>query len=301
MQILTAAALCSSPSPAYEFSLCSATPDEVTISSLFRPSLVQDIAAADDADILLAPNRASVEVAPSPVVIAALQRAHQRGARLFGCWSGAFTLAEAGLLDGRRATTHWQWANTFRNRYPKVRYEPDVLFVDDGDVLTGAGGTSVIDLSLHLVRRDFGVDVANAVGDELLVGNPRQPSHPQRLTNSLPQIEADSLAPLMDWARARLEAKISVSEMAALAAVSEATLYRRFRIQTGGTPLAWLTNERVGLARLLLERGEPSLDRVAQRAGLGTATNLRELLRRATGLSPSQYRQRFATRSLAER
>ncbi len=236
-----------------------------------------------------------MEAAPSPVVIAALQRAHARGARLFACWSGAFTLAQAGLLDGRRATTHWQWADTFRERYPKVRYEADVLFVDDGDVMTGAGGTSVIDLSLHLIRSDFGVEVANAVGDELLIGTPRQPSHPQRMTEAVPRIDADSLAPLMDWARARLDAKISVSEMAALAVVSEATLYRRFRTQTGGTPLAWLTNERVGLARLLLERGEPSLDSVAERAGLGTAANLRELMRRATGLNPSQYRQRFAT------
>ena len=159
LQILSAKAL-NAPGPAYDFQLCAANPAEVLASGLFRPR-VHDISLADHAQTLLVPNRTDIHANSSPAMLAALCRAGARGARLIACWTGAFTLAEADVLDGRRATTHWRWADVFRSRYPKVGYESDVLFVDDGDVLTGAGGASAIDLGLHVIRNDLGVIAAD--------------------------------------------------------------------------------------------------------------------------------------------
>ncbi|MGG8405377.1 helix-turn-helix domain-containing protein, partial [Streptomyces sp. 12297] len=224
----------------------------------------------------------------------AVRRAHARGARLLGFCSGAFTLAEAGVLDGRRATAHWQWAESFRTRFPAVRLESDVLFVDDGDILTAAGSAAALDLGLHVVRRDFGAEVANAVSRRLVFAAHRDGGQRQFVERPLPDLPDESLAPLLAWVQERLDAPLSVADLAARAAVSPATLHRRFRAQLGTTPLAWLTGERVSLACRLIERGESRLEVVARRSGLGTTANLRALMRRETGLSPRQYRSRFA-------
>ncbi|MGW1769646.1 GlxA family transcriptional regulator [Streptomyces sp. NPDC002073] len=278
----------------YDFRLCSPEPRTLMRDGFFTLTGVADLAAAEAADTLIVPNRPDTEVPRRPAVLDAVRRAHARGARLLGFCSGAFTLAEAGVLDGRRATAHWQWAESFRTRFPAVRLESDVLFVDDGDILTAAGSAAALDLGLHVVRRDFGAEVANAVSRRLVFAAHRDGGQRQFVERPLPDLPDESLAPLLAWVQERLDAPLSVSDLAARAAVSPATLHRRFRAQLGTTPLAWLTGERVSLACRLIERGESRLEVVARRSGLGTTANLRALMRRETGLSPRQYRSRFA-------
>ncbi|MEU1866863.1 GlxA family transcriptional regulator [Streptomyces gardneri] len=277
----------------YDFRLCSPEPDTLMRDGFFTLSGVAGLEATEAADTVIVPNRPDVEVPRRPAVLAAVRRAHARGARLVGFCSGAFTLAEAGVLDGRRATAHWQWADSFRERFPAVILEEDVLFVDDGDILTAAGSAAALDLGLHVVRRDHGAEIANAVSRRLVFAAHRDGGQRQFVERPVPEIPDESLAPVLAWAQQRLDEPLTVAVLAARAAVSPATLHRRFRAQLGTTPLAWLTGERVALACRLIERGEVRLDAVARSSGLGTTAHLRALMRRETGLAPSEYRRRF--------
>ncbi|MGW6414636.1 helix-turn-helix domain-containing protein [Streptomyces sp. NPDC055055] len=277
----------------YDFALCSPEPRTLMRDGFFTLTGVAGLEAADTADTLIVPNRPDVDVPRRPAVLDAVRRAHARGARLVGFCSGAFTLAEAGVLDGRRATAHWQWAASFRARFPSVRLESDVLFVDDGDILTAAGSAAALDLGLHLVRRDHGAEVANSVSRRLVFAAHRDGGQRQFVERPLPDLPHESLAPVLAWAQERLDSPLTVADLAARAAVSQATLHRRFRAQLGTTPLSWLTGERLSLACRLIERGETRMEMVARHSGLGTAANLRNLMRRETGITPSAYRRRF--------
>ncbi|MGW9123159.1 GlxA family transcriptional regulator [Streptomyces sp. NPDC055663] len=277
----------------YDFRLCSPEPRTAMRDGFFTLTGVADLDAAETADTLIVPNRPDTEVPRRPAVLDAIRRAHARGARLIGFCSGAFTLAEAGVLDGRRATAHWQWADAFRARFPTVHLESDVLFVDDGDILTAAGSAAALDLGLHVVRRDHGAEVANSVSRRLVFAAHRDGGQRQFVERPMPDLPDESLAPVLAWAQERLDSPLTVPDLAARAAVSPATLHRRFRAQLGTTPLAWLTGERLALAARLIERGESRFEIVARRSGLGTATNLRALMRRETGVTPSEYKRRF--------
>ncbi|WP_055637837.1 GlxA family transcriptional regulator, partial [Streptomyces griseoruber] len=281
------------PGPLYEVTLCTPAREVRMNHGFFRLTGVPGLEAADDADTLVVPGRPDNVVPRGEDVLDAIRRAHARGARVLSLCTGSFALAEAGLLDGRRATTHWMWAEAFRELHPRVRLEPDVLFVDEGDVLTAAGSAAALDLGLYVVRRDHGAEVANAVSRRLVFAAHRDGGQRQFVERPLPDVPDESLAPLLAWARARLGEPLTVAGLAARAAVSPATLHRRFRSQLGTTPLTWLTGERVALACRLIERGEERLEVVASRSGLGTAANLRARVRRETGLSPSAYRRRF--------
>ncbi|MFC9844117.1 GlxA family transcriptional regulator [Streptomyces sp. NPDC060223] len=281
------------PEPLYELTLCGPTPGVRMNHGFFTVTGLPGLDAVDDADTLIVPGRPD-NVVPRPAAVRdAIRRAHALGTRIVSFCTGTFALAEAGLLDGRRATTHWRWADSFRELHPKVLLEPDVLFVDEGDVLTAAGSAAALDLGLHLVRRDHGAETANAVSRRLVFAAHRDGGQRQFVERPVPDVPDESLAPLLAWAQRRIGEPLTVADLAAQAAVSPATLHRRFRAQLGTTPLAWLTGERVELACRLIERGEERLDVVAERSGLGTAANLRERVRRATGLSPSAYRRRF--------
>ncbi|MBK1785306.1 helix-turn-helix domain-containing protein [Prauserella cavernicola] len=280
--------------PWYDFTLCAARPAVRMHAGMFTLSDVAGLDVVESADTVLVPNRPDPEVDPAPEVLDAVRAAAARGARLLSFCTGAFTLAAAGVLDGRRATTHWQWAHTFARRYPAVRLQPDVLFVDDGDVLTAAGSAAALDLGLHVIREDHGAEVANAVSRRLVFAAHRDGGQRQFVERPLPAVADSSLGPVLAWAQERLDRPLTVADLATRAAVSEATLHRRFRSELGTTPLGWLTAERVAMACRLIERGEQRLDVVAFRSGLGTASNLRAQLRRRTGLSPSAYRTRFA-------
>ncbi|WP_045305587.1 helix-turn-helix domain-containing protein [Saccharothrix sp. ST-888] len=281
--------------PWYEFTLCSALPEVRMHAGMFTLTGVAPLAAVETADTVIVPNRPDPLSGPDPAVLDAVRRAAARGARLVSFCTGAFTLAAAGVLDGRRATTHWRWAEAFAARHPEVRLEADVLFVDDGDVLTAAGSAAALDLGLHLIRRDHGAEVANTVSRRLVFAAHRDGGQRQFVERPVPRRPDTSLAPVLAWAQERLDRPLTVADLARRAGVSPATLHRRFAAQLGSTPLAWLTAERVELACRLIERGGLSLDTVAGRCGLGTAANLRARLRRQTGLSPTAYRQRFGT------
>ncbi|MCX5049629.1 MULTISPECIES: helix-turn-helix domain-containing protein [unclassified Streptomyces] len=281
------------PGPLYEVSLCAPTPEVRMNHGFFTLAGVPGLDAVDEADTLVVPGRPDNVVPRGEAVLEAIRRAHARGARVMSLCTGSFALAEAGLLDGRRATTHWMWAETFRELHPKVLLEPDVLFVDEGGILTAAGSAAALDLGLHLIRRDHGAEIANAVARRLVFAAHRDGGQRQFVERPVPRVPDESLAPLLAWARERLGEALAVADLAARAAVSPATLHRRFRTELGTTPLAWLTGERVALACRLIERGEERLDVVAARSGLGTAANLRARVRRETGLSPSAYRRRF--------
>ncbi|GAA4532314.1 GlxA family transcriptional regulator [Amycolatopsis samaneae] len=285
--------------PWYAFTLCSATPSVRMHLGMFTLSGVAGLDAAEAADTLIVPNRPDPRVSASPAVLAAIRRAAARGARLMSFCTGAFTLAEAGVLDGRRATTHWRWADEFAARYPLVRLEPDVLFVDDGGLLTAAGSAAALDLALHVIGLDHGAEVVNAVSRRLVFTGHRSGGQRQFVERPVPDVPDASLAPTLAWARERLHEPLTVADLAASAMTSQATLHRRFRAELGTTPLAWLTAERITLARRLIERGELRLDAVAGASGLGTAANLRAQLRRHTGLTPTAYRKRFGLASSA--
>ncbi|WP_314174585.1 helix-turn-helix domain-containing protein [Streptomyces winkii] len=283
--------------PWYEFTLCAADREVSMHGGMFTLGGVADLAAADEADTVVVPNRPDPEVRPGGAVLDAIRRASARGARLISFCTGAFTLAEAGVLEGRRATTHWRWAELFASRHPGVRLEPDVLFVEDDGVLTAAGSAAALDLGLHVIARDHGAEVANAVSRRLVFAAHRDGGQRQFVERPVPVTRDASLAPVLDWARERLDRPLTVAGLAAHAAVSSATLHRRFQAELGTTPLAWLTGERVALACRLIERGETALGTVARLSGLGTAANLRAQLRRRTGLSPSAYRRQFSART----
>ncbi|MDJ0395656.1 helix-turn-helix domain-containing protein [Rhodococcus sp. G-MC3] len=278
----------------YDFQLCA--PESVIRmrDGFFSLTAVADLSAADGADTLIVPNRPNVDVPRRREVLDAIRRAHDRGARLIGFCSGAFTLAEAGVLDGRRVTAHWQWADSFRQRFPAVTFEEAVLFVDDGDILTAAGSAAALDLGLHVVRLDHGAEVANSVSRRLVFNANRDGGQKQFIEQPVPSVAEDSMAVITLWALAHLSEPITVADLARRAHISVATLHRRFVAQLNTTPYAWLNRERVRLACRLIERGDLDLNAVAAASGVGTTTTLRTLMRRETGLTPSAYRQRFS-------
>ncbi|MER5849465.1 helix-turn-helix domain-containing protein [Streptomyces sp. NPDC002012] len=281
------------PVPWYEFELCAETPTVRMHQGLFQLSGTAGLDAVDRADTVIVPNRPDPETEPDPAVLDAIRRADARGARLVSFCTGTFTLAAAGVLDGRRATTHWRWADAFIARHPQVHLDPDVLFVDDGRVITAAGSAAALDTGLHIIRSDHGAEIAAAVSRRLVFAVHRDGGQRQFVEHPLPDVPDTSLGPLLAWAEEHLGTDLTVTGLAARAAVSPATLHRRFRAQLGTTPLGWLTERRITLACRLMERGEERLDVVARTSGLGTATNLRTQLRRRTGLTPSEYRRRF--------
>ncbi|MER5834800.1 helix-turn-helix domain-containing protein [Streptomyces sp. NPDC002130] len=280
-------------SPPYEVTLCAPVPEIRMNHGFFTLTGVRGLDAVAEADTLVVPGRPDNVVPRGPDVLDAIRRAHARGARVMSFCTGTFALAEAGLLDGRRAATHWRWADSFRRLHPEVLLEPDVLFVDEGDLLTAAGSAAALDLGLYIWRRDHGAEMANHVSRRLVFAAHRDGGQRQFVERPVPEVRDESLAPLLAWAQERLGEPLAVADLAARARVSPATLHRRFRAQLGTTPLAWLTEERVALACRLIERGEERMDVVAAGSGLGTAANLRARLRQVTGLSPSAYRRRF--------
>ena len=243
------------------------------------------------ADTVVVPAAASVT---APEVLAALQAAYERGARMVSFCSGVFALAAAGILDGRPVATHWLYVEDLRRRHPDLRVDGDVLYVDDGQVLTSAGTAAAIDLSLHIVRLDHGPQMANQVARRMVVPPHRDGGQAQfAVTPVAPAIDDDPLGPVLEWMVDHLDEQLTVAQMARLAAMSPRSFARRFRQVTGTTPVRWLQHQRVARAQELLEISDLSIEAIAGRVGLGTAANLRHHFRRVTVTTPAAYRQRF--------
>ncbi|WP_405795427.1 GlxA family transcriptional regulator [Streptomyces sp. NBC_01506] len=252
------------------------------------------LAGADTVIVPSVPDACVEEGKPIPKgLITALRDAYDAGARIVSLCTGAFALAEAGLLDGRRATAHWMHTAQLAARYPKVQVDDSVLYVDDGNVLTSAGLTAGLDLCLHLVRRDLGAHVANQLARRMVVPAHRRGGQAQFIELSVPATDDEGLGPVLDWARAHLEHPLTVEDLAQRAAMSPRTFYRRLQAATGTTPLQWLLNQRLGRARVLLEATDLPVEKIGELSGLGTANNLRHHFLKQLGVSPSDYRQAF--------
>jgi AraC family transcriptional activator FtrA len=247
-----------------------------------------------EAGTIMIPGWQGIDVAVPGAIVQALRAAHDRGTRLLSICSGSFVLAATGLLDGKRATTHWRYAAALQNRYPQVRVDPQVLYIDEGQILTSAGSAAGLDLCLHLIRRDYGADVANQVARRLVVPPHRDGGQAQFLDNPVDRRERGPLCVLLERVQRRIHQPITISAMARWAAMSERTFMRRFRATTGMTPGDWITHVRVDRAKDLLERSSLAIDQVASQSGLGTATTMRHHFRKRIGLSPVEYRKRFS-------
>jgi AraC family transcriptional activator FtrA len=235
--------------------------------------------------------------AVSQSVLEALRSAHAHGSRIVSLCSGAFVLAEAGLLDGRRAATHWTECDELARRYPKVHVDSGVLFVDEGDILTSAGSAAGIDLCLHVVRRDFGSEVATQLARQLVVPPQRDGGQAQFIATPLPVLDSSNLfADTIAWVQEHLDEPVTVEDLAARSAMSPRTFARRFVAATGTTPYQWLLRQRIQHAQRLLEVSELSIEAVAQKSGFCTAANLRKHFSRIVHTSPQGYRHSFQDR-----
>lgn len=281
------------PEPWYELRICAPAPLPAVISNGFAASCADGYEALARADTVIVPAVCDIYQEPAPDLVAAIQGAHRHGARIASLCTGAFVLAAAGLLDGRPATTHWNCAGELARRYPAVRLDPTVLYIDDGDVLTSAGTTAGIDLCLHLVRSDHGAAAANALARQLVAPAHRDGGQAQYIAAPAPAADNPGLAPVLDWIRGHLHEPLTVAAIARRANLGERTLIRNFRAVTGTTPLQWLTAQRIQRARELLETTRLPIEQVGEAAGLGTAPNFRRHFAAVTGTTPSAYRRAF--------
>jgi transcriptional regulator GlxA family with amidase domain len=278
--------------PWYRFMVCAADPTPVTTNGGFAIDTPYRLADLRRADTIIVPTAADAE--RNIALLEALRQAHARGARLMSVCTGAFVLAAAGLLDDRPATTHWMYADVFARRYPRVRVDRDVLYVDDGNVLTSAGTAAGIDLCLHVVRLDYGADAANKVARRMVMPPHRDGGQAQFVNEPVPpQPGGDLLSDAMAWAQEHLDEAVTVEGLARRSAMSPRTFARRFRDLAGTTPHQWVQRQRVLLAQRLLETTDLSVDAVATRCGLGSGTNLRQHFQRQVRTSPHAYRRAF--------
>lgn len=275
----------------YAFTLAAPQPGPVPTTSGYAVHATAGLEALADADTVVVPGYVPHDPPPLPV-LAALADAATGGARVVSVCTGAFALAAAGLLDGRRATTHWRNADELARRHPAVSVDPAVLYVDEGTVLTSAGVAAGIDLCLHLVRRDHGADAAARIARRMVVAPHRDGGQAQFVDAPLPAARA-GLAATCAWALDRLAEPLTVADLARHAGWAPRTFARRFVAEVGTTPLRWLAAQRVLHARRLLETTDLPVDAVATASGLGTAANLRLHLARAASTTPSAYRRTF--------
>jgi transcriptional regulator GlxA family with amidase domain len=281
--------------PLYEFSTCSPAGAALRTTTGFFVQAEGDLAFLRDADTVVVPAYRDVFSPPPAAAIEALRRAAERGARVISVCTGAFALAHAGLLDGRRATTHWAFAEALASGFPTIEVDATALYVDEGRVMTSAGLSAGIDLCLHVIRKDFGAAVGERAARHMVAAPHRQGGQAQFIEHprEAPAGRADWLEATQRWALERLDQPLDVAAMARQAAVSPRTFARRFREETGTTPLQWLLAQRVLEARRLLEETELPIDAVAWRAGFGTGASLRDHFRRATATTPTAYRHSF--------
>src|SRR3954451_8135064 len=276
----------------YDLKLCAAEPGPIRVQGGL---LLETTYGVDDlvcADTVIVPAAGETAGCHEPL-LEALRAAYDNGARIASICTGAFLLAEAGLLDGRRATTHWAHAEEFARRYPAVSVDPNVLYVEDGRIYTSAGTAAGIDLCLHLVRLDLGSEIANAVARRMVVPPHRDGGQAQFVDAPLPRVEAATLGPVLDWALAHLAETVTLNALADVPHVSVGTLMRRFQSATGTTPLQWLLMQRVRRAQHLLESSDESVERIASLAGFGSAANLRQHFTRVVGVLRVSYRRTF--------
>jgi transcriptional regulator GlxA family with amidase domain len=280
--------------PHYQLTVCASGPVR---GDGFCITASAGLSALADADTVVVPGYRDYEAEPPADVLTALRDAHRRGTRLVSICSAAFALAAAGPLDGRPENTHWQAAGTLQRQYPLVDVRPNCLYVDDGDILTSAGVTAGIDLCLHLIRRDNGAAAANHRARAIVAPPQRPGGQAQYIERLLPDASGDQLAPLRTWLLGHLTEPVDLDTIAETARMSRRTLVRRFREETGTSPMAWLTDARLDHARELLELTDEPVENLGRLTGLGSPASVRAIFHRRLGTSPQEYRAMFRHRA----
>lgn len=282
--------------PAFDFRICTVTPGVVEAKTGFSINVHAGLEAAADADlVVMAPvgDASLAQMSAPPEVHQVLREARDRGAWVMSICSGAFVLAEAGLLDGRCATTHWMYSADLAARYPAISVNEDVLYVQDGNIITSAGTAAGIDAALHLVRLEVGAKAAAAIARDMVVPPHREGGQAQYIDRAVPEVDCETLGPVLEWVGEHLADEHTVKELASRAAMSPRTFARRFRAQTGTTPAAWINAQRVLRAQELLEDTDLSVEDVARVSGFGQPELLRHHFHRDVGASPAAYRRTF--------
>ncbi len=279
--------------PVFDFRTCTPRPGRVRGRSDHDLFVERGLEATEDADLVcVSPRYDFLDF--DPLVIEAVRAAHERGAVVYAHCSAAFTLGEAGLLDGRECTTHWRYTDRLAARYPHAVVRPDVLYCHDGNVLTGAGSAAGIDASLHLLRQTFGARVAASAARRIVVPPHRDGGQAQFIARQVVDVQAETLGAVLTWAAENLSETLDVETLARQAHMSPRTFARRFRDETGTTPHSWVTAQRLALAEEMLERTDHTVDHIATEVGFGNAATLRHHFTRVRGVSPQAYRRQFA-------
>ena len=280
--------------PRFDVRVCGVERRRLATSAGFAIEAPHGLDRLAGADTVIVPSWRDPKERPPEKLLVALRSAHERGARVIGLCLGAFVLAEAGLLDGRRATTHWAWADEFAQRFPQVELDAGALYVDEGEVLTSAGTVAGIDCCLHLVREQLGAEIANRLARRLVVSPHRPGGQAQFIEQPVAQDGGgDRLRAALDWAARRIGEPLSLEQLAARSAMSTRTFTRRFRAATGTTFKQWLIDQRLTRARRLLETTDLTVERVASDAGFGNALSMRLHFASHVGTSPVAYRRSF--------
>jgi transcriptional regulator GlxA family with amidase domain len=281
--------------PGFDFAVCADQPGPVRTDSGITLHVEHGLDRLAAADLIFVMSWYDFDQEPSQEATAALRKAYDNGATIAAYCTGTYVLAATGLLDGRRATTHWRWAAGLSERFPQVRMEPEVLYIDEGRLLTGAGSSAGIDLCLYLLRREYGAAVANSFARDLVVPPHRDGGQAQYVATPVPEdCDDERLSEVIGWARANLDRPLSVEQLAARALMSPRSFARHFKAATGATPHSWLLGQRLHRAEELLETADLPVEEVARRVGFGTAAALREQFVRRRGVPPRDYRRTFA-------
>lgn len=280
----------------FDFRVVTSTPGEVASSLGVSLNVEHDLSFAREADIVVICPRSREELKHAdPAVLEIIRAAVARDAWVLSVCTGSFALAEAGVLNGRRATTHWMYSHLLTEWYPEVDLDPDVLFVQDGRIITSAGTAAGIDACLHLLRQELGAEKTNVIARRMVVAPQRDGGQAQFITRPLEHVESLSIGPVLDWAVDNLGDDLTVEQLAERAHMSARTFARRFRAEQGTTPAAWIARQRIIAAQRLLEQTDFSLDLVAQQCGFASAAVLRQNFSRVLRMSPTAYRKRFTT------
>lgn len=281
--------------PRYRLLICGERTGLLSTMSGFRIEVEHDLRALDQADTIIMPAWRDPDESAPPALLDALRAAHARGARIAGLCLGTFVLAEAGLLDGRAAATHWAWSEDFVRRYPKVALDRKSLYIDDGDILTSAGTAAAIDCCLHLLRCDHGAEVANRVARRMVVAPHRDGGQAQYIEQPLPDWHgSDKLGATLDWAMQNLRQPLTLDLLAGKAGMSRRNFTRRFKAKTGATVSQWVLNHRLASAQRLLETSDKAVDLIADSVGFGSPASFRQHFANAFAITPSGYRRQFS-------